>query len=82
MALENIRDGKYGILRGFDEPETGMSPKRQLQLEKNLQTLTPDGSILLVSTNSIKLFESDLPRIDLDHPERGIYRSSDYPDHE
>ena|GEM_PF-2998325 len=82
MEQENIRDGKFGILRGFDEPETGMSPKRQRQLEENLQTLTPDGSISLVSTNNIKLFESDLPRIDLDHPERGIHRPSDYPDHE
>ena len=69
-------------IRGFDEPETGMSPKRQLGLVTEIKGLTPEGSISLVATNSVILYESDLPRIDFDHPERGVHRPSEYPDHE
>lgn len=63
----------------FDEPETGMSPKRHKQLEQELLDCMTEGSIAIVPTNSVVLFESDLPRIDLDYPERGIHRPSDYP---
>ena len=37
-------------------------------------------NMVIVPTNSVILFKSDLPRIDLDFPERGIHRPSDYPE--
>jgi energy-coupling factor transporter ATP-binding protein EcfA2 len=66
----------------FDEPEVGMSPSRQRRLIEQLTEITFPGSVIIVPTNSIVMYESDLPRIDLEHPERGIFRPSDYPDDE
>lgn len=74
-----VRDNKNrpGIFF-IDEPETGMSPKRQRKLEEELRSKLPEGSIALIPTNSVVLYNSDLPRIDLDFPERGIHRPSQY----
>lgn len=63
----------------FDEPETGMSPRRHAQLDQELQEVTPKGSMIIVPTNSVYLYQTDLPRIDLEHPERGVHRPSEYP---
>ena len=64
----------------IDEPETGLSPRRHLRLDELIRDCTFEGSIVILPTNSIVLYESDLPRIDLDHPERGIFRPSEYPE--
>lgn len=63
----------------FDEPETGLSPRRHQHLVEDLRGLIDEGSIAIVPTNSIVLYQSDLPRIDLDFPERGIHKPSDFP---
>lgn len=63
----------------IDEPETGMSPRRHRQLANELLDVTPDGSIVVTPSNSIVLYESDVPRIDLEHPEWGIFRPSEHP---
>lgn len=55
-----------------DEPELGMSPRRQRGIVKEL-TAHFQGAVELVPSNSIVLFESDVPRIDLDCPEMGVY---------
>ncbi len=67
-----------GVIDFFDEPEAGLSPRRHLRLEEEIGSLMPPESIAIVPTNSVVLFESDLPRIDLDYPERGIHRPSQY----
>lgn len=64
----------------IDEPETGLSPRRHLKLEEIIHDCTIEGSIVILPTNSTVLYGSDLPRIDLEHPERGIFRPSDYPE--
>jgi predicted ATPase len=64
----------------FDEPEQGLSPAGQLKLAEQLASQV-DGEIIdkmLVPTNNVVLFLSDLPRLDLEHPERGIHRPSEY----
>lgn len=63
----------------IDEPETGMSPRRHRNLANELIEISPDGSVLIVPSNSIVLYESDTPRIDLEHPEWGIFRPSEHP---
>lgn len=63
----------------IDEPETGMDPKRHKGIVKEIEELTIKNSIMIIPTNSTVLFDSDLPRIDLDNPERGIHRPSQYP---
>ena len=65
----------------LDEPEAGMSPFRQRKLLPELTGMLPEGSVALVPTNSTVLYESDLPRIDLRYPERGIFKPSDYPEY-
>lgn len=67
-----------GTIEFFDEPETGLSPRRHHRLQDELSTLMSPGSIAIVPTNSVVLFDSDLPRIDLDYPERGIHHPSQY----
>jgi len=58
-----------------DEPELGLSPRRQLTLVEELTAqASTSGAVELVPSNSIVLFESDVPRIDLDFPEKGIHR--------
>ncbi len=62
----------------IDEPENGASIRRQYRLADELVETGPDGSAFIVPTNSVKLFESDLPRINLDMPELGIHRPSQH----
>lgn len=74
-----------GAIEFIDEPETGMSPRRHQHLEDEIYDVfgsAGDGNIVIVPTNSVVLFQSDLPRIDLDYPERGIHRPSEFPDHD
>lgn len=69
----------------LDEPESGISPMRHKKIESNIDDLVHvdqhPGSIVIIPTNSIKLYESDLPRIDLRYPERGIFCPSQFPDY-
>lgn len=60
----------------FDEPETGLSPRRHKQLEDEIKEATARGSLIIVPTNSVVLYDSNLPRIDLEFPEIGIYLPS------
>lgn len=62
----------------FDEPEQGMSPQRQLKLVADITKFPQSGDSLLVPTNSLVLFLSDLPRLNLSQPERGVYKPSDF----
>lgn len=64
----------------IDEPETGMSPRRHKQLADEILDVTHEGATIILPTNSTVLYDSDLPRIDLEHPERGIFRPSEYPE--
>lgn len=64
----------------IDEPETGMSPKRHKHLADEILNVTHEGATIILPTNSTVLYDSDLPRIDLEHPERGIFRPSEYPE--
>jgi energy-coupling factor transporter ATP-binding protein EcfA2 len=64
----------------IDEPETGMSPKRHKHLAEEVLDVTHEGATIILPTNSTVLYDSDLPRIDLEHPERGIFRPSEYPE--
>lgn len=73
------KDGQNPGVYFLDEPETGMSPRRHRKIIEELRELTIKNSIVIVPTNSVVLFESDLPRIDLGCPERGIFRPSQYP---
>ena len=89
-GLDNLKSGRSfdGAHRELnrprilfiDQPEEGASPRRQRQIEKELFEIAPEGSIVIVPTNSLALYESDLPRIDLEHPERGIFIPSEYPE--
>lgn len=74
-----------GNIEFIDEPETGLSPRRHQKIEEEIYDVfgkPEEGNIIIVPTNSVVLFQSDLPRIDLDYPERGIHRPSEYPDHD
>lgn len=62
----------------FDEPEQGLSPERQLKLPQSISEFIEDTDTMLVPTNNLALYLSDLPRLDLSRPERGIYRPSDF----
>jgi len=70
--------GKGHVAVVFDEPEQGLSPKGQLELADSLDKFLPKSDTLIVPTNNIVLYLSDLPRLDLEHPERGIFRPSEY----
>jgi predicted ATPase len=75
--------GETGPIISFvDEPETGLSPSRHNNLEAEISNifLEQTGDTVIVPTNSVILYNSDLPRIDLDFPERGIHRPSQYAD--
>lgn len=84
--LEDLRQDRIRNTMGeseivfLDEPETGMSPKRHKAIAEELPTHAEPGSIIIVPSNSVVLYNSDLPRIDLDYPERGIFRPSEYKD--
>lgn len=74
-----------GSINFVDEPETGLSPRRHIALAEEIEDIfggAAQGNIVIAPTNSVVLFQSDLPRIDLEYPERGIHRPSDYPDHD
>lgn len=74
-----------GRVEFVDEPESGLSPRRHIKIADEIYNIfgsPEDGNIIIVPTNSVVLFDSDLPRIDLDYPERGIHRPSKYPDHD
>lgn len=78
-------DTGMGGVEFVDEPESGLSPRRHQHLEDEIYDVfgkPEDGTIIVTPTNSVVLFQSDLPRIDLDYPERGIHRPSEYPDHD
>jgi ABC-type branched-subunit amino acid transport system ATPase component len=65
------RSSKASVLI-YDEPELGMSPRRQRGLVKELR-LSYGGAVELVPSNSIVLYDSDVPRIDLEYPDRGVH---------
>ena len=77
-------NGQYPANKGevvvvFDEPEMGLSPDGQMTLAEDLQSFLPPSDTLLVPTNNFVLARcSDLPRLDISHPERGIHRPSEY----
>lgn len=74
FASEAVRKRKYHPGIGFiDEPETGMDVKRHIALPDSITSWYPEGSMLIVPTNSTELYRSDLPRIDLNEPERGLH---------
>lgn len=63
------------LLMLLDEPEVGLSPRRQMeQLKGMLLEDIGEGTVGIVPTNSVALFmDGSIPRIDLDYPERGIH---------
>ncbi len=83
-ATRASKRGETGPFISFvGEPETGLSPSRHNNLEAEISNIFLDqaGDTVIVPTNSVILYNSDLPRIDLDFPERGIHRPSMYADH-
>lgn len=60
----------------FDEPEQGLSPQGQMELPQKMTDYLDAGDHLLVPTNNVVLYLSDLPRLDLARPERGVHRPS------
>ncbi len=85
QAVGDGREVADGVVEFLDEPENGLSPRRHLNIEEEIESTIGseliENSIIIVPTNSVVLFESDVPRIDLDYPERGIHRPSEYADH-
>jgi predicted ATPase len=80
--LSKTEDPKFPAEGGdgvviFDEPEMGLSPERQLGLEGILKDFA-DENTLFVPTNNLALYLSDMPRLDLSKPERGVHRPSEY----
>ncbi len=63
----------------LDEPEVGLDPKRHQNLLAQLVDNLPKNASTIIPTNSPILYMSDLPRIDLEHPEWGIFRPSEHP---
>lgn len=86
QALGEIKEGINKMTRShaphidfmFDEPEQGMSPRRQLELPREMAEFIEEGDTLLVPTNNLALYLSDLPRLDLNQPERGVFQPSEY----
>ena len=73
MSKDRHRQSSLSI-RIYDEPELGMSPRRHRdELLPMLEDRVSDGCVELVPSNSIVLYESSLPRIDLETPELGIF---------
>ncbi|MBI2798005.1 hypothetical protein HYX70_01725 [Candidatus Saccharibacteria bacterium] len=67
------------VLVVLDEPEQGLDPGGQLGLPEAVINFVDKTDTLLVPTNNIVLARvSDLPRLDLSHPERGVHRPSEY----
>lgn len=62
-----------------DEFETGISAFRHMNIEQELANFVAPGSTTIAATNSpILVGFTDLPRVDLRYPERGVHRPSDY----
>lgn len=61
------------LLLMVDEPELGMDPKRQKGLANEVQELLYFAPLVIVATNSPFLADSQLPRIDLTQPEKGVF---------
>lgn len=94
QALEDLRTRRVGGQKRYpsgapseypdalvvlDEPEQGLDPEGQLGLPEAVSNFLDKNDTLLVPTNNIVLARiSDLPRLDLSHPERGIHRPTDY----
>jgi predicted ATPase len=81
--LKYMRMTKYrGISKNidviFDEPEQGLSPQKQLGLPEYVSSFIEETDTLLVPTNNLALYLSDLPRLDLSQPERGVHRPSEF----
>ncbi len=64
----------------LDEVENGLSPRNHRKLQQSIEDATIEGSIVIFPTNSMVMYESDNPRIDLDHPELGIITPSEHPE--
>jgi len=69
----------------LDEPEAGASPWVHEKLEGWIDTVTDINpqkpkSIVITPTNSVVLYMSGLPRIDLRYPEKGIHVPDGSPD--
>ncbi len=72
----SIRARKNNFLPGIafiDEPESGMDVSRHISLPEHIDTWYPEGSIMIVPTNSTELYRSNHTRLDLATPGRGIY---------
>jgi ABC-type branched-subunit amino acid transport system ATPase component len=94
-ALKRKIEGESADQRGrrilfMDEVFEGMSPMRQKAVNRELEELTKaaEGSeydpnkpraTIGLPTNSLKLYESDMPRIDTRFPGWGIFRPSEHP---
>jgi len=78
IRIDGRRDWIANIEIVFDEPEQGLSPQRQMELPNALPGYVQEGDTMLVPTNNLALFLSDMPRVDLDQPERGVFRPSDF----
>lgn len=74
LSLSKLRKPDfYPGIAIMDEPETGMDIERHLALPEKINGWFPPGSIAVIATNSTELFRSDLPRIDLREPEKGVF---------
>ncbi len=63
----------YPGIAFIDEPETGLDVQRHINLPNSIETWYPSGSIMLVPTNSTELYRSELARLDLASPDKGIH---------
>lgn len=61
----------------LDEPESGMDPLRQEKIVEEMKMLQNYAKIVVIATNSPVLWRSDLPRIDLNTPEKGVFVPSE-----
>lgn len=70
---------KDPLLFVTDEWEMGIDPFRHMNIEKELGGYVAPGSTIVAATNSpILVGFTNLPRIDLRYPERGVHKPSDY----
>lgn len=78
FQFSNLTLPKSPAIYFFDEPETGMSYGRHKNIAEEIKGWTTANSSIIVPTNSVVLHESNLPRIDLQYPERGVHLPSDF----
>lgn len=62
----------------MDEIETGLSPQNHRKLPGRIGDALIEGSIALFATNSVVMYDTDLPRIDLSNPQLGIHKPSEH----